>query len=128
MARQQGKGSRTKGYSRFRGSSGFLKTLVNENRIFLALDEETDKAVGILAIAGEFINQLYIHTDYQDRGIGTRLLNLAKNLSNGTLRLYTFEVNKQAQQFYEKHGFEVIGRGFENEEHLPDILYEWKND
>lgn len=107
----------------------FLKTvLVNGNQVFLAIDEKIDKSVGILAIDGKFINQLYIHTDYQNAGIGTRLLNLAKNLSNGTLRLYTFEVNKQAQKFYEKHGFEIIGRGFENEENLSDILYEWKND
>lgn len=106
----------------------FLKTvLVKQNKVFLAIDEDVEKSVGILAFDGENLNQLYIHTDYQGKGIGTRLLNLAKSLSNGNLRLYTFEVNKQAQKFYEKHGFKIIGRGFENEENLPDILYEWKN-
>lgn len=34
-------------------------------------------------------------------------------------------MNKQAQAFYEKHGFQIIGRGHENEEGLPDLLYEW---
>ncbi len=41
------------------------------------------------------------------------------------LTLYTFEVNENAQRFYEKHGFKVIGKGHENEENLPDIQYEW---
>ncbi len=39
--------------------------------------------------------------------------------------MYTFEVNKIAQGFYEKNGFKIIGRGYENEEKLPDIQYEW---
>lgn len=104
----------------------FLKTvLARENKVFLAIDEDADKAVGILAVAENELNQLYIHNDYQGIGIGTRLLEIAKDLSGGKLRLFTFEVNKGAQTFYEKHGFKIIGRGFENEEKLPDILYEW---
>ncbi|HSK72214.1 MAG TPA: GNAT family N-acetyltransferase [Pyrinomonadaceae bacterium] len=107
----------------------FLKTvLVKENKVFLAIVENADKAVGILVVAGNELNQLYIHNDYQGIGIGTRLLEIAKDSSGGKLRLFTFEVNKGAQTFYEKHGFKVIGRGFENEENLPDILYEWKNE
>lgn len=106
----------------------FLKTvLVKENRVFLAIDEDAHKAIGILAVKGNELNQLYIHNDYQGLGIGSRLLEIAKDLSGGWLRLFTFEVNKGAQEFYEKHGFKIIGRGFENEENLPDILYEWKS-
>lgn len=104
----------------------FLKTeLVETNEVFLAVDEETDRPVGILAVEGEKLNQLYIDNEYQGSGIGTRLLEIAKKMSGGKLRLFTFEVNKGAQAFYEKHGFKIIGRGFENEENLPDILYEW---
>jgi ribosomal protein S18 acetylase RimI-like enzyme len=111
----------------FEDHLNFLKNvLVNENKVFLAIDGDAVKVVGILAVAGNELNQLYIHTDYQGIGIGSRLLELAKELSGGKLRLFTFEVNKGAQAFYEKHGFKIIGRGFENEENLPDIRYEWK--
>ncbi len=111
----------------FEDHLNFLKTvLVKENEVFLAVDEANERIVGILAVEGEHLNQLYIHNDYQNKGIGARLLNLAKEMSD-TLRLFTFEINKNAQGFYEKHGFKIIGRGFENEENLPDILYEWKN-
>ncbi|MGD7018473.1 GNAT family N-acetyltransferase, partial [Bacillus altitudinis] len=65
---------------------------------------------------------------YQGMGIGTALLSRAKEQSSGRLTLYTFEINKNAQRFYEKHGFNIIGRGYENEEYLPDILYEWERE
>jgi ribosomal protein S18 acetylase RimI-like enzyme len=84
------------------------------------------KVVGMIAYNDTEISQLYIHTDYQGIGIGTALLTRAKEQSDGGLTLYTFEVNENAQRFYEKHGFNIIGRGFENEENLPDILYEWE--
>ncbi|NBC67769.1 GNAT family N-acetyltransferase [Paenibacillus sacheonensis] len=81
--------------------------------------------VGILAYNEREISQLYLHVDHQGVGIGQQLLHKAKAQSSGKLTLYTFEVNKKAQRFYEKHGFTVIGRGHENEENLADLLYEW---
>ena len=38
-----------------------------------------------------------------------KLLNLAKQQSEGRLLLYTFEVNKNAQKFYERNGFKIVG-------------------
>lgn len=110
----------------FEDHLAFLRfVLVRENKVFLAIDKKTETVAGLIAIKGSELNQLYIHTDYQGTGIGSRLLNLAKELSPGKLQLFTFEVNKKARAFYEKHGFKIIGRGFENEENLPDIKYEW---
>lgn len=86
------------------------------------LDEEV---VGMIAFNKSEISQLYIHKDFQGFGIGKKLLNKAKAHSSGRLTLYTFEVNKNGQQFYENNGFKIIGRGHENEENLPDIQYEW---
>lgn len=84
-----------------------------------------DKVVGMIAYNEREISQLYIHTDYQGFGIGQTLLDKAKEQSSGKLTLYTFEVNENARRFYEKNGFNIKSRGHENEENLPDILYEW---
>lgn len=84
-----------------------------------------DKVIGMIAYNEREISQLYIHIEYQGFGIGQILLDKAKEQSSGKLTLYTFEVNENARRFYEKNGFEIISRGYENEENLPDILYEW---
>jgi ribosomal protein S18 acetylase RimI-like enzyme len=100
------------------------KILPKQFHINIAVIKE--KVVGMIAYNKTEISQLYIHVDYQGIGIGEALLDTAKKHSSGRLTLYTFEINKNAQRFYEKHGFIVTGRGKENEENLPDILYEWR--
>ena len=80
-----------------------------------------DKVVGMVLYNEMEISQLYIYVDYQGIGIGQALLDRVKEQSSGALTLYTFEVNKNAHQFYEKNGFIIIGRGNENPENLPDI-------
>ncbi|CAN7546294.1 N-acetyltransferase family protein [Rossellomorea sp. LjRoot5] len=103
----------------------FLSQILHEEfEIDLALLD--GKVVGMSAYNETEISQLYIHVEYQGRGIGRMLLEKAKAKSGGRLTLYTFEVNRNAQMFYEKNGFVVIGRGHENEENLPDIRYEWR--
>ncbi|MGJ7912991.1 GNAT family N-acetyltransferase [Neobacillus sp. LXY-1] len=102
----------------------FLNYILPEHfQIELALSD--DQVVGMIAYNDHEISQLYIHMDFQGIGIGETLLNRAKAQSSGSLTLYTFEINKNAQRFYEKHGFTIIARGIENEEKLPDLLYEW---
>lgn len=102
----------------------FLNHLLAEQyQIDLALKD--NKVVGMIAYNESEISQLYIHIDFQGNGIGQTLLDRAKAQSSGRLTLYTFEVNENAQRFYAKNGFKIIGRGHENEENLPDIQYEW---
>ena len=54
-----------------------------------------------------------------------KLLQWAKNRSDGTLWLFTFDANKGAQAFYEHHGFHIVARGFEPTWKLDDIRYQW---
>ncbi|RLQ91368.1 GNAT family N-acetyltransferase [Planomicrobium sp. Y74] len=103
----------------------FLNHILQQDyEIYLALENE--RVVGIVVFNSAELNQLYVANGHQGKGIGEALLNLAKEHSGGSLFLYTFERNKNAQRFYEKHGFAEVGRGYENEEKLPDIKYEWR--
>jgi len=73
------------------------------------------------------LDQLYVAPGAQGRGIGTRLLDLAKRRSPQGIALYTFQVNDRARAFYERHGFvaDRFGDGTGNEERQPDVHYTW---
>jgi ribosomal protein S18 acetylase RimI-like enzyme len=98
-------------------------TLV-EATVHLALQD--GQLAGFGAFTPASVVQLYVHVDHHGRGIGTRLLDRAKADSGGRLWLYTFATNANARRFYERHGFDIVERGFEPVMQLPDLRYEWR--
>lgn len=103
----------------------FASIVLVEHEVWVA--EVDGVIVGILVLRGDSVDQLYVRPELQRRGVGTRLLAHAKR-GRSRLRLYTFETNEPARDFYEKHGFKPIafGDGTANEEGAPDVLYEWR--
>jgi ribosomal protein S18 acetylase RimI-like enzyme len=89
---------------------------------------ENEVPIAFSASTSEMLLQLYVHVNHQRKGLGTRLLDLAKSESGGSLRLFTFQTNTIAQAFYEQHGFRVMRRGFEAQWQLEDMEYKWTAD
>ena len=90
-----------------------------------------EAVVGMMAVSKQdgvgWIDQLYLLPSIVNRGVGTRLIELARESLGSPIRLYTFQENAGARRFYERHGFRAIAfsDGSANEEHCPDVLYEW---
>ncbi|THA25667.1 N-acetyltransferase [Streptomyces sp. RKND-216] len=84
--------------------------------------------VGMLALDGGELEQLYVEPTWRGRGVGDRLVALAKRRRPGGLALWTFQVNGPARRFYERHGFTETDRtdGGRNEEHEPDVRCVWR--
>jgi GNAT superfamily N-acetyltransferase len=85
-----------------------------------------DAMSGILAFREDWIDQLYVLPEAQGRGLGTALLQVAKDAFD-RLQLWTFQRNAQARRFYEARGFTLVQEtdGAGNEEKEPDSLYLW---
>ncbi|MFF4781594.1 GNAT family N-acetyltransferase [Streptomyces griseorubiginosus] len=86
------------------------------------------RVVGLMVLAEGLLSQLYLDPDWRGRGIGDQFVALAKERSPQGLSLWTFQVNKPAHRFYERHGFVEAERtdGSGNEEREPDVRYVWR--
>jgi GNAT superfamily N-acetyltransferase len=90
--------------------------------------EVAGQVVGVAALDGESLEQLYILPGYQGRGIGSALFAQAKALRPAGFTFYVFQRNARARAFYERRGCVAVafGDGSENEEDEPDVLYRWE--
>ncbi|MEU3335943.1 GNAT family N-acetyltransferase [Streptomyces sp. NPDC006668] len=84
--------------------------------------------VGVMVLADDELSQLYLAPDWRGRGLGDRFVSLAKERSPLGLTLWTFQVNRPAHRFYERHGFVAVEYtdGGGNEEREPDVRYLWR--
>ncbi|MET8581687.1 GNAT family N-acetyltransferase [Streptomyces collinus] len=84
--------------------------------------------VGVMVLNGGELSQLYLAPDWRGHGLGDRFVTLAKERSPQGLTLWTFQVNKPAHRFYERHGFVAVEHtdGSANEEREPDVRYVWR--
>jgi GNAT superfamily N-acetyltransferase len=92
--------------------------------------EAGGRVIALMALSPTMVEQLYVAPDWIGRGVGRRLLALAKERRPDGLDLYCFQVNGRARRFYEANGFSAIatGDGSGNEERQPDIRYAWRPD
>ena len=90
------------------------------------LSECDGSLAGFIAFRAGWVDQLYVHPQHRDCGVGVALLDIAR-AAESSLRLWTFQCNARARKFYERQGFRVEREtdGAENEEKQPDLLYVW---
>ena len=116
---------RAKGHFFYEDQDYFRDHILKENQVFIV--ESNGKPVAFMAMRDDFIDHLYVHPDYQKRGIGKALLDLARQRSPEHVWLYTLQINTNARAFYEKNGFVAEKFGMspppENE---PDVEYHWR--
>jgi GNAT superfamily N-acetyltransferase len=93
-------------------------------------EDDAGRLAGIMVLDADWVDQLYVDPRHTDRGIGSRLLAVAKRERPSGLRLWTFQSNLGARRFYERHGFVETLRtdGRDNEERAPDMLYAYTGD
>ncbi|MGW1165103.1 GNAT family N-acetyltransferase [Streptomyces sp. NPDC002550] len=106
----------------------YIRDVVVPLRETWVAEAADDGIVGLLVLDGELLSQLYLAPEWRGRGIGDRFVALAKERSPGGLTLWTFQVNKPAHRFYERHGFAAaeFTDGSGNEEREPDVRYVWR--
>lgn len=76
----------------------------------LAVAKDTQGTLlGFVGVDGDTVEMLFVHPKARGNGTGARLLNYATGSCDAT-KLDVNEQNEQARGFYERMGFEVVGR------------------
>ena len=117
---------RAKGHFFYEDRDYFRDHVLLENQVFVV--ESAEVPAAFMAMRAEFIDHLYVHPDFQNRGIGKMLLDYARQLSPGHVWLYTLQINMNARAFYEKNGFTAEKFGVSPApESEPDVEYHWRD-
>lgn len=105
----------------------FEHSLFPSQELWIA-ESASGSLVGLMALEGDLLSQLYVDPGWLKRGVGSQLLALAKSLRPEGLELWTFQSNHGARRFYERNGFAAVQYrdGADNEEGASDVRYVWK--
>nr|WP_281502541.1 GNAT family N-acetyltransferase [Arenibacter sp. F20364] len=84
---------------------------------FILVAKVDYKIVGFVSVWSKdnFIHHLYISNHFQNKGIGSRLLNSVINRANSDLTLKCLIKNRSALNFYLKQGWKPVSEGLSNE-------------
>jgi ribosomal protein S18 acetylase RimI-like enzyme len=104
----------------------YFGRVVAEHEVWVA--EQDGRIVGFAALSDEVLEHIYVQPDLQGRGIGSALLDVAKERRPGGFGLWVFQQNTGARRFYERHGLRLVREtdGSGNDERTPDAMYEWR--
>ncbi len=106
------------------------KRIFDENEVLVAVIGK--KIIGFICISNElFIDKIYVDVDYQNRGIGSMLLEKAhyksKMLGKSSMAVL---IPKQAKKFFIKNGYEILSKQVTNYNNKPiesiSLVYRYK--
>ena len=75
-------------------------------------DKDTGEVVAFIAFVEDYLAALFVAPAHQKKGVGSRLLALAKKMRD-TLELSVYAENERAVAFYRKNGFRMTDKRIE---------------
>ena len=103
----------------------FATVVMPEEEVWV-IDRVGKGIVAMIAIKDGWIEHLHVDPELTGRGLGTQLLDFAREWCVDGLDLWTFQSNAGARRFYERRGFIAVEMTDDaNEERAPDVHYHW---
>jgi len=103
----------------------FIFDLVRLAQVQVAVLDGT--VIGFAAVRGSWLEHLNVHPRAQNAGIGSRLIEWAKETSPTGLDLWVFQRNTGARALYASHGWrDILQTDGDNEEGQPDAHLRWE--
>ncbi len=100
----------------------FWRGVFEQDPVWVA--EGEDGIVGFCTREDEFITGLYVAHEARNRGVGKRLLDLAKE-GRDWIIVWSYELNPEARRFYRREGLVEICREMEDGSNLMNVEHRW---
>lgn len=81
--------------------------------------------VGFIALMGNEVGALFLHSNFHGRRIGKALMDKAREL-HGNLVVEVFKENAIGREFYDKYGFEYLGESVHEKTRQPVLRLQYK--
>jgi GNAT superfamily N-acetyltransferase len=102
----------------------FFFGLVTDAQVEVAIRD--GEIIGFAAVRAGWLEHLNVHPSAQSTGVGSRLIEWAKETSPTGLDLWVFQRNARAHALYVAHGWRDIAfTDGDNEEGQPDVHMRW---
>ena len=82
----------------------FVETTLPQSEVYVCLFH--DSIVGFIGLSDDFIEGLFVASEYRSQGIGKQLLDYVKQ-EHHTLKLNVYIKNMRAVDFYKRNGFHI---------------------
>lgn len=103
----------------------YVKSILPNAQIYVYT--ESNGILGFLGMNGCYIEGLFIKSEMQNKGLGTALLNTAKQ-KNSKLTLSVYKNNIKAIGFYHKNGFSIIEENTDTNTHEKQYIMMWEKE
>jgi putative acetyltransferase len=97
----------------------------NSTNIIIAEIDNRILGFMVVKLPERELQQIFIDPNYQNQGIGSILVNKAKEICPQELKLTVLQQNQKACRFYEKHGFIAGKLSINKVNGQPCIEYSW---
>lgn len=99
-----------------------VKKNISKSKIYIK--EQDGEIIGFIGLSGNYIEALFVKSNFQCKGIGKELLDYCKKIF-WSLNLKVYEDNKSAVKFYEKNFFSVCDKMNNYQTNFPELYMEW---
>lgn len=103
----------------------YVKSVLPNAEIYVYT--ENDEISGFLGLNGNYIEGIFVKSESQHNGIGSALLNKAKQ-NNTQLTLNVYEKNINVFNFYKKSGFTIAEEKTDTETNEKEFKMMWKKE
>lgn len=101
----------------------FVKQALPKAQVYVY--EENGEICGFIGMSDDYVEGIFVRTDKRGAGIGTKLLETAKEIKN-EIFLGVYCKNKSAVNFYKNQGFVIVDENTDNDTSEAEYTMGWK--